>query len=368
MGVSARPRTLMFIVSALRVGGAEAMLTRMATASPSLADKIIVVSLLPAQAHVDRLRAAHITVVELDFDSVLGVSRGIVQLAKLITESRPDIVQGWMYHGDLAALVALSLSGRRGRTKLVWGIRCSDVDLRRYSSGLRFVVRACTFLSAKPDMITANSVAGMKAHLAMGYRPRRSEIVPNGIDVNEFKPDAAARAAVRQELGIAGDAVVVAHVARVDPMKDHKSFLAAMATLPELQALLIGAGTEQLKGPGNIHRLGLRNDVVRLLPAADLVVSSSAFGEGFSNVLAEGMSCGLPAVSTDVGDARMIVDDTGLIVPPRDPGALAAAIRTLAEEPPAARTARSARARKRIVDHFSLDRAIRRFTELYRSL
>lgn len=368
MGVSARPQKIMYVVSDLGVGGAEAMLTRIATASPSLADDIIVVSLLPAQAHIDRLRAAHVTVVELDFDHALGIRRGIVKLAKLIAQSRPDIVQGWMYHGDLAALIALVLSGRRSRTRLIWGIRCSDIDLRRYSGSLRLVVRACVSLSSRPDMITANSVAGMKVHLAMGYRPRRSEIVSNGIDVNEFKPDAAARAAVRRDLGIAEDAVVVAHVARVDPMKDHETFLTAMTGLPEIRALLIGAGTERLKGPSNILRLGLRNDVARLLAAADLVVSSSAFGEGFSNVIAEGMSCGLPPVATDVGDGRMIVDDTGFIVPPRNPSALAAAIRTLAEEPSAARAARGARARKRIIDQFSLDRALQRFSELYRTL
>ena len=216
-------------------------------------------------------------------------------------------------------------------------------------------------------MITANSVAGMKAHLAMGYRPRRSEVIANEIDVNEYRPDAAARAAVRRELGIVEDKVVVAHVARVDPMKDHETFLAAMARLPQLQALLVGAGTGQIEAPANVHRLGLRRDVPRLLAAADLVVFSSAFGEGFSNAIAEGMACELPAVATDVGDARIIVGDTGLVVPPHDPGALAAAIRTLSEESPAARSARGGRARRCIAERFSLDQALQRFAALYRA-
>src|SRR5712691_12524544 len=139
-----------------------------------------------------------------------------------------------------------------------------------------------------------------------------------------------------------------------------------MAQLPGLRALLIGAGTENLPAAPNILRLGRRADVARLLAASDIVVSSSAFGEGFSNALAEGMACGLPAVATDVGDAGAIVGDAGLIVPPGDPCALAAAIRTL--EPPAARAARAARARARIVENFAMSRALARYAELYASL
>jgi glycosyltransferase involved in cell wall biosynthesis len=193
-------------------------------------------------------------------------------------------------------------------------------------------------------------------------------VITNGIEVERFKLDGAARAALRLELGIAADAVVLAHVARVDPMKDHAGLRSALMQLPDVTALLIGRGTEQLPAAPNMHRLGRRDDVERLLAAADIVVSSSAFGEGFANVLAEGMACGLPAVATDVGDARAIVGDSGLIVPPRDPGALAAAIRTLADESAAVRSERGARARARIVENFAMNRAVGRFAELYRSL
>jgi glycosyltransferase involved in cell wall biosynthesis len=104
------------------------------------------------------------------------------------------------------------------------------------------------------------------------------------------------------------------------------------------------------------------------LAEADVVVSSSRFGEGFSNVLAEGMACGLPAVATDVGDARLIIGDTGILVPPNDPPALAAAIRALSRETEAARAERGARARARIVENFSMARAVERYQELYRTI
>jgi glycosyltransferase involved in cell wall biosynthesis len=372
MDVIARPRKIIYVTTDLRVGGAEAMLTRLAVARPAVADEITVVSLLPAEAHVERLRAAGIAVIELNFKSAGGLISGLFGIAKLIAHGKPDIVQGWMYHGDLAALIALVLSGRRRRTFLIWSIRCSDMDLRHYRVWLRLVVKACTILSRWPDLITANSAAGLRSHLSMGYRPRRADVVANGIDVDEFRPDPAARAAVRRELGIPDDATVLAHVARVDPMKDHGSFLAAMAKLLDVQALLIGTGTEYLPQTHNTHRLGRRDDVPRLLAASDIVVSSSRFGEGFSNALAEGMACGLPAIATDVGDARLIVGDTGVVVPPEDPTALAMAIRTLAQElaqaTDAARAARAAKARARIVENFAMAQAIQRYVELYASL
>ena len=204
--------------------------------------------------------------------------------------------------------------------------------------------------------------------MRLGYRPRRAEVIYNGIDTDRFQPDAAMRAAVRNELGIADDAILLAHVARVDPMKDHESFLAAMARLPGLRAVLVGAGTENLPAAPNTLRLGRRADVARLLAASDIVVSSSAFGEGFSNALAEGMACGLPAVATDVGDAGAIVGDSGLIVPARDPQALAAALRDFAQEPATVRAERGKRARARIVEHFAMAPAVARFAGLYASL
>jgi glycosyltransferase involved in cell wall biosynthesis len=369
VGVIPRPGKILYVTAGLRGGGAEAMLTRLATATPGVADEIIVVSLLPAEAHVERLRTAGVTVVELNFDRAAGVARGLVELAKLIAARRPDVVQGWMYHGDLAALVALIMSGRRKRTRLVWSIRCTALDLRHYGGlGLRLVVKACTLLSGWPDLVTANSVAGLESHLALGYRPRRAEVVANGIDVDAFRPDPAARRALRLDLGIPENAIVLAHVARVDAMKDHAAFLAAMAHLPDVSALLVGAGTESLPGAHNVIRLGRRHDVARLFAAADFVVSSSRFGEGFSNVLGEGMACGLPAIATDVGDAKFIVGDTGVVVPPEDPVALAAGIRTLAGESAAARAERGARARARIVENFALAGAVERHVQLYASL
>ncbi|MEX0814035.1 MAG: glycosyltransferase [Dongiaceae bacterium] len=363
-----RKLRVLHVITGLDAGGAEGMLSALLTGRDAPDLEQAAVSLTPGGFHAERLRAAGIAVTELAMRRARPSPGELLRLARRIRAWRPDVVQGWMYHADLAALAGLALSGRRAATRLVWGLRCSDLDLGRYGPGLRLTVRACAALSGRPDAVVANSQGGLAAHLRIGYRPRRAAVIHNGIDVTAFAPDPAARAAVRRTLGIDPAAPLLAHVARVDPMKDHAGFLAALAGLPGVQALAIGAGTERLPPAAGLHRLGRRDDVPRLLAAADLAVSSSAFGEGFSNALAEGMAAGLPAAATDVGDARRIVGDTGLVVPPGDPAALAAAIGALLGADPAARRARAERARARIVENFPLARAARRFAELYREL
>ncbi len=342
------------------------MLTQLVTAKElTQRYESIVVSLLPGGIYSERLRAAGIEVVALDCRTLTGIAAGLFKLIGLIRKRQPSVVQGWLYYGDFAAWLTRMLARWQRKSRLIWTIRCSAMELDRYQPRLRLAVALCRKLSRRPDIVIANSLAGMKVHLEIGYRPRRSTVIENGIDIDAFRPDPNLRAEVRKTLGISLDATVAIHVGRVDPMKDHQGFLTAMAELPEVDAIMVGEDTENLSRLTNVHCLGVRFDLPRLYAAGDFVVSSSAFGEGFSNVIAEGMACGLPAVATDVGDAAVIIGDTGLIVPPRQPRALAAAIRTLAAESSSQRADRSARARARIVDNYPEARSRQRFAELY---
>jgi glycosyltransferase involved in cell wall biosynthesis len=361
-------RRVIHVIPDLGYGGAEFMLTQMLGAQDRQVNGVMVASLLPGGPLALKLRENGIIVLELNFGSVVGILTGLPKLSRFISNVQPDIVQGWMYYGDFAALVSLFLSGRRQTTKLAWGIRCSDMVLSLYRLRLRLVVRLCRMFSRVPDLVIANSHAGLRAHLTMGYRPRRHEVIENGVDIERFRPAPQVRTAIRKEFGIPDDAIVVAHVARVDPMKDHQTFFKAMEELPEYFAFVVGAGTEQIASTRSIHCLGIRTDTSSIFGAADFVVSSSAFGEGFSNVIAEGMACGLPAIATDVGDAVRIIGDTGLVVQPREPQALAAAIRRLASEAPVLRAERATRARARIAELFPLQRSVSRTEEVYSSL
>jgi glycosyltransferase involved in cell wall biosynthesis len=358
----------MHVITALDVGGAESMLAALATAKTTVFEQRVV-SMVTGGAHVARLRHAGVPVDELGFQRGIPDIRHLWRLSRLVQLHKPDVIQSWMYHADLAALFALGLSGRRRFTRLAWGIRCSDMDTRQYGPLLRATIRLCISLSGRPDAVVANSEAGLAAHKRRGYAPRRAAVIYNGIDAARFRPDPVARAEIRRELSLEADDRVVAHVARVDPMKDHQTLLSAMNELPDVSILAIGLGTENLPESHNLYRLGRRDDVPRLLAASDLIVSSSAFGEGFCNAIAEGMSAELPAVATDVGDSRTIIGETGLIVPPRDPFSLATAIRrVLNEESDSVRHERGIRARARIKTNFSLETAVKRFEMLWQEL
>src|SRR6185437_1941534 len=140
------------------------------------------------------------------------------------------------------------------------------------------------------------------------------------------------------------------------------------AARPKAKFLVAGRGTETLAVPpvllDRVSLLGERSDIPKLLTALDVMILSSAFGEGFPNILGEAMACGVPCVSTDSGDAAAIVGETGRIVPPRDPAALCdAALAVLA-----CRSGLAEKARRRIVDHFFIDAIAERYLSLYADL
>lgn len=366
--MSGEPLRVLHIITGLGLGGAENMLASLALRSAEAGMKPEVVSLVPGGENAERIRAAGVPVSDLGMRRGLPDPRAVRKLALAIRAARPDVIQSWMYHADLLALAARATLPRGERPKLVWGVRCSDMDVSRYSPALRLIIGTCARLSARPDAVLVNSHAGREVHERLGYRPRRFEVVENGIDTELFRPDPSARAEMRQALGLAPGATVLAHVARRDPMKDHESYLAVLERTPQVIGLAIGLGTETLPECPNLRRLGPRTDVPRLLAASDFVVSSSAFGEGFPNVLAEGMATGAPAVATDVGDAARIVGDTGRIVEPRDVDGLTRAISELAAEDESARAVRRARARARIETVYPLARSAQAYATLYRAL
>ena len=352
------------VITGLDVGGAETMLVALAEAEAAAGVPPVVISLTSGGALADRLVEAGVTVYELGMKSGRPGLGGVFRLTALIRQYRPSVVLGWMYHANLVATMALSASGRHRSTAHYWGIRCSDMDLREYGRMFRLVVRASARLSWLPDAVIYNSNAGIAAHRQLGFLPRRSLLIENGIDTARFKPDPRVRETVRASLGIDAGATVLAVTARVDPMKDYATLLAALEHVPEVRAVFIGEGTDtQLPDTPGVIRLGRRDDVPDILSAADMIVSPSAYGEGFSNALAEGMSCGLPAVTTDVGDARRIVGDTGIVVMPRDAVALGAAIGEMCDTGKLVERGRAAR--QRIVENFSLDRSVARFRLLY---
>jgi glycosyltransferase involved in cell wall biosynthesis len=354
---------ILHIISGLGIGGAEASLVQIATMlqARGLPQHVVCVGTL--DDHAEELRSRDVGVTVLGVNSPVRLPGGVIRTAQMIRKLDPVVVQGWMYHGNILAAFGHRLAHRSRQRRLYWNLRASNVDAARNGR----VVRLGAWLSRWPDLVIANSQAGAKFHIDRGFRPRRMDVIGNGVDTQKFRPDAEARAALRAQLGIPTDAVVAIHAARVDPMKDHPVLLAAMAAVPHVHGLLVGAGSEALCVPENVRAIGLRRDLARLYATADIVVSSSAFGEGFSNVVAEGMSVGLIPVATDVGDAREIIGNAGYVVAPGDVASLAGALAAAASGPAADRFARGLKARARIVGQFPLSMMIDAYARLYDS-
>lgn len=356
---------VLHVVTGLSAGGAESVLTRLASSLDRARFETAVVALGPWGPVGDRLRKAGVETEALGMGGFLGLPGALSRLKRILAERRPDLVQTWMYHADVIGGAA----ARRAHVPVVWNLRNGTLGpgTRLHT---RLARRAAGFLSARwPVKIVTCSRAAAREHERLGYPADRFVHIPNGVDTGLFRPSPDIRAGVRAELNLTADDFAVGLFARLHPQKGHTVFLRALADLPHVTAVLAGAGTEALRDlPPNVRALGERLDVPRLMTGMDAVASASIYGEAFPNVLAEAMACGAPVVATDVGDSAEILGDTGLVVPAGDAAALAAALCRLQEEPLDARALRSQAARERVKAEYTLGGMVSRYEGLYTNL
>lgn len=380
--MNARRLRVLHIITGLGQGGAESVLFRLAT-YPEADVEHVVVSLTDEGIYGERLRTAGIAV------HTLGMKRGRVSLGgflalrTLIAATRPDAVQTWMYHADLIGGLAARLAGVRA---IAWGIRNSGEHLERSSRSARMVLRACALLSGRvPRAIVCAAQKSAERHADKGYARERMVVIANGYDLSRYAPDAEARLRMRAQWDLPQDLPAIGCVARWDPLKDHANLLRAVAALVRdgrdagLRCVLIGRGMD----PANaelaalIDRLGLRDRLVLAGPSDDVpaamngldlhVLSSCA--EGFPNVVAEAMACGVYCVVTDVGDAAYIVGDAGVVVPPEQSEALARGIETALREVASRGRERAGEAgRARVLENFDLARMVQSYVAVWRRI
>lgn len=341
----------------------------------------VVVSLRDAGRYGPSLRQLGITVHALHVKSMFHGPVGFYRLQQIARRFEPDLIQGWMYHGNLAAWLACRLAPER--PALAWNVRQSLYDLRGEKRLTRVVIRANRDLSRAPAALLYNSVLSRAQHERFGFHAARARVIPNGFDLARWRPAAAdERTQVREGLGIPVGVPVIGHFARLHPMKDHPRFLRVAVRLakryPEIHTLLAGTGVtaDQPSWRGLVpvelknrfHFLGERDDVSDLLRSIDMLCLSSAWGEAFPNVLGEAMASGVPCVATDVGDSAAILGDTGLAVAPRDDVALHEGLREMLDLGAEARQARGRAARARVQARYSMDAVVEQYSDLYASL
>ncbi len=360
---------ILHVITDLDVGGAERMLANYLSRQRPQKRPHVVLSLKQPGSMAASIASDGFSVHSAKLPEPGGVNSlglllrlpgGLISTAQMIRHIRPSAIVGWMYHANVFAEAALRLSGRRAATRLIAGIRCSAMDPSRYGAVHGLVVGRSRSISGKVDILAYNSETGRREHEAIGFAPEKAAVISNGVDTARFAPDPEARYRVRAELGLDPEMPVFICAARVDPMKNHSGLIEAFETLNGRAALvLVGKDTDTaLPRTHNIYGLGIRSDMPELYAAADFVVMGSAFGEGFPNAVAEGMASGLSPIVTNVGDASRILGDVGRVVEPGQPQMLAAAL-VMALDDGVEKSARDGLlARQRIVDHFSLDRAV----------
>lgn len=281
-----------------------------------------------------------------------------------LKKKNPDVIYSFLGEMNL-----FSLWCKPKRTKIIWGFRASNIDLKQYGK----ISQALFWLQKKfspfADKIIANSKASVTFHTGMGFDMRKSVVVPNGIDTDKFARNPAKRAAFKEKYHLGESDIAIGMVARIDPMKGYtvaahaaKKILAAHGNIT---FFAIGTGDEKIKeackkilGDLNDKRffwLGHQNNVENFYSGFDLALSSS-FGEGFSNSIAEAMSCGLPCVVTNVGDSALIVGDTGAIVQPNDPDDLVRGITELLKQD---YKALGEQCRQRILENYSIAKMVK---------
>lgn len=373
----AKPR-IMHIITGLETGGAEMMLCKLVQNAESGWDHTVL-SLTGPGALGQLLQQGGTRVISLNFRRGGQPLRSARALLQKVRELRPSVIQGWMYHGNLAAMFAQRLGA--SHSALAWSIRCAFIEGRNEKWLTRKLARMGAQLSHRPGAIIYNSRRSREQHAAHGYADQLGLVIPNGFDVGRFKPDAALRAAARERLGISQGCTAIGLLARVHPMKDHATLLRAAAKVVYADGgvvfVVAGKGVPDLRQqlPELVKAAGPRlillpeeSDTPAFMNALDICVLSSAWGEAFPNVLGEAMACGVPCVATDVGDCTDIVADTGLIVPPQAPEELARAILDVASLRPDCRRALGEKARARVAANYTLGQVRRRYEEVWNGL
>lgn len=374
------PLRVLHVITGLNTGGAEMMLVRLLGALDHTRFRHAVVSLRDKGTLGAEIERIGVPVHALGMPAGLPAPAGLRHLVALWRAFRPDIVQGWLYHANLAALLAAPLAG--GQVPVVWGIHHSLHALHRERRQTRMVIQLGAWFSRRAAGAVFVSERSQSEHRRCGYRLRREMVIPNGFDTTAFRPAPEAGRMLRAELGVRDDVPLIGMAARYHPMKNHAGFLRAAAiAATQTSAEFVLAGTDVAPTNlaltravaaaglgGRVHLLGPRRDMPHLLAGFDLLTTASTHGEAFPLIVGEAMACGTPCVVTDLGDCAELVGDSGIVVPPGDDRALAEAWCALLGADAHARQQRGGMARERILARYSLPSVAHRYQALYDAL
>lgn len=371
-----KPRVL-HIITSLSTGGAERALYNLLAGGLAENCGSAVVSLRGAGTFGKLIENLDVPVHTLNMKPNMPELKAFFRLRNIVRNFKPDVIQGWMYHGNLVSRLARRWAP--DETSLVWNIRHSLYQLQDEKPVTRQVIRVNKSLSKSVNVILYNSGISRQQHEAFGFVADQGMVIPNGFNTMLLRPNHEKSNKMRVELGIEPDDIVVGHVARFHPMKNHVGFLQAAVQVLEVKSRVVFllAGRDVLPDnpsfsgivpPGlksSFRFLGERTDIPEVMQAMDVFCLSSAWGEAFPNVLGEAMACGVPCVTADVGDSRYIVGETGIIVPPSDIQALGHSLNEILNFSVDKRISLGMAARDRIESRYAISKIVTQYSDLY---
>ena len=359
------------IISGLNTGGAERFLHNIL--SNGLIKKKYnntVISLISEGHYGPLLKKAGINVETLNMKYGSLNLGPIWKFYKILRKQKPEILQGWMYNGNLIALLGKLFFSKK--SKLVWNIRLTLEIFLEMKLFTRISIKTGKFFSSIPNSIIYNSNRSINQHESLGFKNYKNIFLPNGFDVNEWRPNDLNKDKVREKLLIPKNAKVFGYVGRGDYQKDlpnlFKAFEAVSKNNLDIFLIAVGRKLDQYGYNSNqIKFLGEREDVSNLMNSFDIFCLSSR-AEGFPNAIGEAMSCGVPCIATDVGDTKYIIGETGWVVPSRNTIKLTEAMNLALKLSEDQLKILGKKARKRIVDHFSISSIEKQYDQFYKEL
>jgi glycosyltransferase involved in cell wall biosynthesis len=372
---------ILFIITSLGSGGAEVMLHSLLSSINRDRFEPSVISLVDKGIYGEHIEELNIPVYCVKMLAGKPTINSAKDITKLIKQIEPDLIQGWMYHANLAAQFFNFFAQQK--IPVLWSIHHSLHAISEEKTLTQGIIRFGSWSSKYVGQVAFVSEKSQAQHQQIGYSKANSCVIPNGFDTSKFKPSAEIRQNFRQELDITDQTFLIGSVARYHAMKDQANFLRAahllLAEYPETKFVMVGTDVDyenqaltsliDTLGIGdNVHLLGQRSDIPQITPALDILTSSSAYGEAFPLVIGEAMSCEVTCVVTDIGDSGWIVGDTGKVIPPKNPTALAQAWQEVIMMDTSARADLAQSARNRIIKKFSLVSVVAQYEDLYQSL
>ncbi|EIV8624415.1 glycosyltransferase [Vibrio parahaemolyticus] len=329
-------KKIVHIITGLGDGGAEASLFNLCKVTQkSKRVENYVISLLPGGKYKRLLEGIGINVLELNFSK--QPIHCFCVLTKVLKEMDIDVVQTWMYHADFIGGLAAKLAKKKN---IVWGVHNTVLELDKSKLTTVIISRINSILSyVIPKKIIYCAESSRKVHEKLYYKRSVGVVINNGYDLERFSNDVV----IPEDLNKyrqKEDQIIFGMVGRYDKFKDHNNLFRAISLVKKVRhnfkVILIGNGINsenkdivnqinEQEVNDEIILLGQRDDIPSIMNFIDVhILSSSA--EAFPNVICEAMAVGTPCLSTDVGDASIIIGDNGWIVPSKSPQKLANAI------------------------------------------